>query len=39
MCLLGIPALDHKVMAVALTLWLVYSCDKDAASLIFFIME
>ena len=39
MRLLGIPALDHKVMAVALTLRLVYSCDNDAASLIFFIME
>ena len=39
MCLLGIPAFDHKVMAVALTLWLVYSCDNDAASLIFFVME
>lgn len=39
MCLLGIPALDHKVIAVALRLWFVQGCDRDAASLIFFIME
>ena len=39
MCLLGIPALDHKVIFVAMRLWFVYGCDKDAASLIFFVME
>ena len=26
------PALDHKVMAVTLTLWLVYSFEKAASS-------
>ena len=26
----GMPALDHKVMAVALTLWLVYSFERSS---------
>ena len=33
MCLLRIPALDQRVVAVALMLWFVYICDKDAALL------
>ena len=39
MNLFRILALHHKVMAVALTLWLVKNFDKDAASLMLFIME
>ena len=38
MCLLGIPAFDHRVIAVALTQWLVYIWDNEAASLMLFIM-